>query len=138
MTQAQTEPTPAAAANVPTAEPTAIDRASLTQLAKIKHGKCQLPDGRLLYFLPSRRSRSFVIESSMYDDNGRLVESHLGTRPARMLAGYMCDSGGNQIFRDDEWETVDALPDSFFIPAWEGLRRHLGIQDEPATDDEKK
>ncbi len=97
-----------------------------------------MPDGKTLYFLPSRRSRTFVIEASMYNDDGRLIEGNLGTRPARLLAGYMCDSNGLQIFKDDEWPTVDSLPDSFFVPAWEGLRRHLGIDEPAAADDEKK
>lgn len=119
------------------ASPTPIDRALLDSLAKTKHGKCTLPSGRILYFLPGRRSRVFALESRMYDDAGKMIDDNLGTRPARLLAGFMCDAEGKQLYRDEEWQTVDALPDSFFIPAWDGLRRHLDM-DAEQTDDEKK
>lgn len=73
----------------------------------------------------------------MYDDDGNMIDDNMGTRPARLLAGFMCDAEGKQLYKDDEWKAVDALPDSFFMPAWEGLRRHLDMDVEPAADEKK-
>jgi hypothetical protein len=107
-------------------DPVSLTRNDFDQNSRVKHGKCTLPDGRVVYFMPSRRSRNFAIDGALYNDDGKLVEP-IETRPARYLAGYLCDAEGTRIYRDDEWEAVDSLKPSIFDPAWEGLRKHLGM-----------
>lgn len=119
-------------------EPVSLTRADLDKQIRVKHGKCTLPDGRIVFFLPGRRSRNYAIDGALYDDNGKLVHP-IETRPARYLAGYLCDSEGSRIYGDDEWEIVDSLHPSVFGPAWEGLRKHLGMDAEMnAGSDEAK
>lgn len=107
-------------------EPVSLTREDLDKNTRVKHGKCTLPDGRVVYFLPGRRSRNYLIDGALYNDDGKLVEP-IETRPARYLAGYLCDSEGKRMYRDDEWEAVDSLHSAIFNPAWEGLRKHLGM-----------
>lgn len=115
----------------------AVTREDLDKVAKIRYGYNELPNGKRIMFSSLRRSVLYAIDAGFFDASGKADESKLRERPARIITAVLCDSQGARLYRDDEWERVDALPKTIFEPLWTSVRKHLGLDtDSEASDTE--
>lgn len=114
----------------------AVTREDFETIAKIRYGYHELPNGKRIIFSSLRRSVLYAIDSQFFTAEGKSDEARMRERPARMLTAVLCDAQGNRMFREDEWERVDAIKKTVFEPLWTAVRKHLGFEEETEATEE--